>query len=567
MAEPHRLATEDLPPVRCHRLAAHRLPEDAAILLFERLSATMPTAPAALLDSSDHARTTAPARSRRSILAFSAGPHALEVHHRDGMTVEHHPDHPEVPRHRLPGGFFAWLREAWPHTGSPPADETPHDDVHHPGPFQLGWVGWLGYELRREVGSPDHGPTKTEADHRGAPASTGAAGSPEHDDAHLFRATHAVVIDHLSDHVEIQSLGEDPAWQGLVGRALQECTAGRPADSAPTDAPATDSRTDSPAASRADAPPPLQGLQVRDGRQAHLAAIAEAQREIYEGNTYEVCLTTAVTGRAAVSAVDPVALFRRLRAANRAPFTQLLRLGPIGRGPTPAEDRGHDGAGPRRGVDIVSTSPERYLSIDVAGTVRSEPIKGTRPRGGDPRTDRALREDLAAHPKDRAENVMITDLVRNDLSIHAVPGTLRTERLCAVETYPTVHQMVSTVSARISPEVPRADVVAAAFPPGSMTGAPKISTMDILHRLETGPRGPYSGVAGYFSSTGAADLSVLIRTLVISAQGDDVAGLHLGLGGAIVADSDPEAEWEEVVTKSAGVLGALGAEFPHPEQP
>ncbi|WP_170922726.1 chorismate-binding protein [Nesterenkonia sp. PF2B19] len=215
-------------------------------------------------------------------------------------------------------------------------------------------------------------------------------------------------------------------------------------------------------------------------------------------------------------------------------------------------------------VDVLSTSPERYLSIDVAGTVRSEPIKGTRARSADPQADERLRQELAAHPKDRAENVMITDLVRNDLSIHAVPGTLRTERLCAVESYPTVHQMVSTVSARISPEVPRADVVAAAFPPGSMTGAPKISTMDILQRLETGPRGPYSGVAGYFSTTGAADLSVLIRTLVIAPgrPEEDEALLHLGLGGAIVADSDPADEWDEVVTKSAGVLGALGVEFP-----
>ncbi|MDZ5077525.1 anthranilate synthase component I family protein [Nesterenkonia sp. HG001] len=551
MDESQRTGVGDLPTVHRHRLAA-ALPEDAAILLFERLSATMPTAPAALLDSSDHARTAAPERSRRSILAFSAGPCALEVRHHDGVTVEHHPDHSQQPRRRTEGPFFSWLRQAWPHKGSPAGPAETQGSGEGPAePFQLGWLGWLGYELRREVGSPDLPSPDLPSPERASPEpgprghNVQDAGAPSEapDDAHLFRATHAVVIDHAADQVEIQSLGADPDWRNHVTQlvaAIATEDAVVPASPAPH----------------------LREMRVRDTRREHLAAIAEAQREIYDGNTYEACLTTAVTGLAAAAEADPMALFRRLRATNRAPFTQLLRLGPGRRDPAP-EGEGRPQA-ERQGVDVVSTSPERYLSIDVAGTVRSEPIKGTRPRGEDPEADVALREDLAAHPKDRAENVMITDLVRNDLSIHAIPGTLRTERLCAVESYPTVHQMVSTVSARISPEAARADVVAAAFPPGSMTGAPKISTMDILQRLETGRRGPYSGVAGYFSTTGAADLSVLIRTLVISAQAqDDVVGLHLGLGGAIVADSDPEAEWDEVVTKSAGVLGALGAEFPH----
>ena len=202
------------------------------------------------------------------------------------------------------------------------------------------------------------------------------------------------------------------------------------------------------------------------------------------------------------------------------------------------------------------------------GTLVTEPIKGTRPRGADPESDAALARELAESVKDRAENIMITDLARNDLSRYAVPGTLATTRLCAIESYPTVHQMVSTVTARLQPGVPRADAVAAAFPPGSMTGAPKISTMDILEELESGPRGVDSGVAGYLSADGAADLSVLIRTLVVVHGAEGAGGegpvtrLSLGVGGAITSDSVPEQEWDEVRTKARGVLGVLGADFP-----
>lgn len=541
MTAPRSADVGDPPPVHRQELRSPSvLPEDAAMLLFARLAAARPEAPAALLDSSDHARTSAPERSRRSILAFSCGEHALEVRHRHGVTLEHRPGAAQAPLRRHDGGFFPWLSRAWPHTGGAPhshgtsaqdpAQDPPRQGAHEP--FQLGWIGWLGYELRRELGSPD------------LPAAAPGSARPADDDAHLFRATHAVVLDHAAGRAEMQSLGADEAWQREVEQAWAEVLASP--EASPQTAPATGEDGDQPSQDLH-----IRDLSVRDSREDYLAKIAAAQREIYEGNTYEVCLTTAVTGRAPAEQVDAVALFRRLRQANRAPFTQLLRMsGGVDRLPA---------------VDVISTSPERFLSIDVGGTVRSEPIKGTRPRSTDPQTDEALRRELATHPKDRAENVMITDLVRNDLSVHAVPGTLRTERLCAVESYPSVHQLVSTVSARISPEAPRADVVAAAFPPGSMTGAPKISTMDILQRLESGPRGPYSGVAGYFSTTGAADLSVLIRTLVVSrgsGVGGDQAGLHLGLGGAIVADSDPAAEWEEVVTKSAGVLGALGVEFP-----
>lgn len=442
--------------------------EDAAAELFGALLEILGEAvPAALLDSSDHARSPAPARSRYSILAFSRGAGAQVV--------------------RLDSAAFEWLAEHWPHRG-----QTEYDDASEPGvpraAFQLGWVGWIGYEGQ----------------------------------AQLFAATHAVVIDHHTGVAEIQSWGQDPGWVSLVTEAM---AADPPAEEGPTR---------------------LDALAVRDSRGDYLDKIRAAQEQIREGNSYEICLTTAISGEFSGS---PWAGYRRLREKNRAPFTQYFRL--------PA---GHHGAA----AAILSTSPERFAAITEDGTVRSEPIKGTRPRGQTPESDEAQRTDLANHAKDRAENVMIADLVRNDLSIHAVPGTLRTERLCAVETYPSVHQMVSTISAQLAPEVLRARALSDAFPPGSMTGTPKISTIEILAELEGVPRGAYSGVAGWFSSTGACDLSVLIRTAVLTRGTADTWAFHLGLGGAITADSVPEAEWEEVITKSGGVLGALGAEFPQP---
>lgn len=436
--------------------------QDASAELFDALLDVLGgTVPAAFLDSSDHASSPTPERSRCSILAFSYGPGAEVV--------------------RLESGSFEWLAQRWgsdaavmTHEGGAAAGPVPLSD------FQLGWVGWIGYEQQ----------------------------------AQLFAATHAVVVDHHRGVAEIQSWGEDAHWVSLVEKAI---TAG--------------GRREAPQSQ-------LRELSVRDSRSAYLEKIQAAQEQIRDGNSYEICLTTAVTGELYG---EPWAAYQQLRARNRAPFTQYFRI---------------------PGAAVLSTSPERFVSIDAEGVIRSEPIKGTRPRGSTPELDQQQLIDLQEHPKDRAENVMIADLVRNDLSIHAVPGTLRTERLCAVETYPSVHQMVSTISAQLEPGVPRTRALADAFPPGSMTGAPKISTMEILARLEGVRRGPYSGVAGWFSTTGACDLSVLIRTAVLEQRAPQTWGFHLGIGGAVTADSDPQAEWEEIVTKSRGVLGALGADFP-----
>jgi anthranilate synthase component 1/para-aminobenzoate synthetase len=176
--------------------------------------------------------------------------------------------------------------------------------------------------------------------------------------------------------------------------------------------------------------------------------------------------------------------------------------------------------------------------------------------------DAELRRDLETSLKDRAENIMIVDLLRNDLSHFAIPGSVTVSRLCAIESYATVHQMVSTVDAHLRPGAPRAEALAAAFPAGSMTGAPKISTMDILDQLEAGPRGIYSGAIGYFSLNAATDLAVVIRTLVVNPDDDGGRTLSLGVGGAITADSVADDEYEEIRTKAFGVLSTLGADFP-----
>ena len=211
---------------------------------------------------------------------------------------------------------------------------------------------------------------------------------------------------------------------------------------------------------------------------------------------------------------------------------------------------------------MLFRSPERFLRVGADGRLRAEPIKGTRPRGQDAAADAALRDELLASEKDRAENIMIVDLMRNDLSRLAVAGSVTVPRLCVVESYATVHQLVSTVDAQLLPDASRAEAVAAAFPAGSMTGAPKTSTMAILDELEAMPRGAYSGAVGYFSLNGAADLSVVIRTLVITPSPDGGLALSLGVGGAVTAGSDPDAEWEEVRTKAHGVLAALGSDVP-----
>jgi aminodeoxychorismate synthase component I len=273
--------------------------------------------------------------------------------------------------------------------------------------------------------------------------------------------------------------------------------------------------------------PPLSGVLDAD---RHAKAVAEIQARIAAGDVYQACLTAR---REMAFGGDPFALAVALRTLNPAPFACLLQL---------------------PDATLVGSSPERFLRVGLDRWVESRPIKGTRPRSDDPARDRALRAELAGSAKDRAENVMIVDLVRNDLGRVCEVGSVHVPELFAIEPYQTVFQLVSTVRGRLAPEVDALDAVRAAFPPGSMTGAPKRAAMRLLARLEPDRRGLYSGAFGYVDARGGCDLAVTIRSIVISG-----GRAYVHSGGGIVADSEAGAEWAEAADKARALEAALAA--------
>ncbi|MBB6571811.1 aminodeoxychorismate synthase component I [Kribbella sandramycini] len=261
-------------------------------------------------------------------------------------------------------------------------------------------------------------------------------------------------------------------------------------------------------------------------RAAYLAAIGRCMTALEAGETYEVCLTNRVR----LPAVnDPFGFFCWQRATNPAPYAAFLRYGELA---------------------VASSSPERFLTVDGAGWAECRPIKGTAPRDADPQADQIAAKALAEDEKTRAENLMIVDLIRNDLGRVSDPGTVQVPQLMQVESYRTLHQLVTTVRGRLRAGVSAVDAVRACFPPGSMTGAPKIRTMELLDELEPSARGVYSGALGYLTLDGRADLSVVIRTAVLTP--DETV---IGAGGAIVLDSDANAEYDEMVLKATAALG------------
>ena len=273
-------------------------------------------------------------------------------------------------------------------------------------------------------------------------------------------------------------------------------------------------------------------------RAVYEAGVQTIRRRIAGGEIYQANLTrrleTSFDGQ-------PWERYRRLRTGDPSLFSAYLDLGPS---PLTGQPRA-----------ILSASPEPFLTVDRAGVVSTDPIKGTRPRGRDRAEDRALACELLASAKDRAENVMIVDVLRNDLGRVCRPGSVRVPRLCRLERTVAVQHLVSTVTGRLAQGNDAFDLLAASFPGGSITGAPKIRAMEILEGLEPVRRGPYTGALGWIGPDGAMGTSILIRTFVA-----DGRRLTLHVGGGITWGSEPGAEWEETVAKARGPLSAIGGE-------
>ncbi|TPW74897.1 anthranilate synthase component I family protein [Schumannella soli] len=375
-------------------------------------------------------------------------------------------------------------------------------DAVPPLAFRLGLVGWLGYELRGET-------TGAAVPHRNV---LGAG------DLAAFLVVDRAAVVHPDGSAELIALGT--AWDPGLGAWRDDLAARLRVD--------RDTASAHPLPGPIAAPPATAVRVTSDAD--YLAQVRACQAAIHDGEAYQLCLTTEVRVDARP---DPLELHRRVRAASPTHHGALLRIGD---------------------TTLVSASPERFLTVTPAGFVETSPIKGTRPRSADPAADARLAVELLASDKERAENLMIVDLMRNDLTRIGDPGSVEVTQLLEVESYAQVHQLVSTVRARLRPGLDAVDAIASCFPAGSMTGAPKRRATEILDGLENRARGAYAGAFGYLGVDGAADLAMTIRTIVLDAAG----GARVGTGGGITALSVPEEELEETRVKAAPLLAALG---------
>lgn len=368
--------------------------------------------------------------------------------------------------------------------------ETPPSDL--PFDFAGGVVGYFGYEFRGGV----------------EPLASFAT---THPDAQFILADRFVATDHHSGisyaiHVATEVEGAAvEAWMDEIERL---------------------------ASIPSPAPPAGDGERVRfslrHSRQDYLQRIGRALDHIRDGESYEVCLTNRLHTD---TRPDPESLYRTLRAMNPAPYAAFLEF---------------------PGLSVLGSSPECFLKLDQLGNVTAKPIKGTIRRSDDPIKDHALAAQLRTSEKDRAENLMIVDLLRNDLGRVCELGSVHVPELMEIESFATVHQLVTTISGRLAPEHDFIDCLLAAFPGGSMTGAPKTRTLGIIEELEEAPRGIYSGAIGFLSANGAAEMSIVIRTIVM-----DGKGCSIGAGGAIVAASNPTAEYDEIMLKARALIEAI----------
>jgi para-aminobenzoate synthetase len=461
--------------------------EPSTEALFERLFGDAEHA--FWLDSAD-----APTRlAQRSFLGTSAGAGrcVLEYDVESGTALRHGADGESSERASI---FDLLDREISKHAIEPPPADLP------PG-LMGGFVGYLGYELKADCGSPNV--------HRS-----------DMPDAVMMLANRLIAVDHVRGRTHVVALcrgdeAEAERWLDQAEAAVRETLATPPEPAAPL-----------AAAGGRDASHVR--FRCGRGREQYLTDIARSQAELAAGESYEVCLTDQISTDASP---DPFDLYRLLRRRNPAPFAAYLKLGEMA---------------------VVSSSPERFLSVDRERRVEARPIKGTTSRAADPERDAALKAELTEDEKTYAEHLMIVDLLRNDLGRVCEVGSVSVPELMIVEDYATVHQLISTVSgvldaARTAPECARA-----CFPGGSMTGAPKQRTMEIIDDLEEEARGVYSGAIGWFGVDGSMDLSIVIRTIVMRP-----GRTTIGAGGAIVMQSDPEDEFDEILLKARAPMATI----------
>ncbi|MDG4765753.1 chorismate-binding protein [Solwaraspora sp. WMMD406] len=452
------------------------------------------------LDSS----LVAAGRSRFSFLGDASGPLSEVLTYRVGAGAV------DVvragrPVRSEPGGIFDVLdRRLARH-------RLPDDDL--PFDFAGGYVGYFGYEAKADCGA----------------TTTHRAATP---DAVWIFADRLVVVDHQEGRTYLVAVSDGPVervaaghWIAATTERLRGLVADRPASMS--------TRAPGPVFDQVDRdggrPDVRQWVRLSRTRPEYLVDVECALVELRRGESYEICLTN----RLHLPRVDdPLAYYRLLRRGNPAPHGAYLRLG---------------------AVSVASCSPERFLRVERDGQVRSSPMKGTAARDADPRRDDELRRSLTTSAKTRAENMMIVDLLRNDLGRVCEIGSIEVPRFMVTESYATVHQLVSTVGGRLRPDVSAVACARVCFPGGSMTGAPKLRTMEIIDRLEHEARGVYSGALGYFGLGGGADLSIVIRTAVTTEHGTTI-----GTGGAIVLDSDPAEEYAETMLKARALLTAYG---------
>jgi para-aminobenzoate synthetase len=519
-----RLNRPSVPPRRCKRRSA----ADSDVRLLSRTLQGEPDAERLfekLFGSEDFAfwldsASTSTKLGENSFLGSSMGPCRL--------VLEYDVEQGRIARHDATGvveengSFFEVLdRELEDRAIEPPQDPD-HGLVG-------GFVGYLGYELKGDCGA-------TNAHRSDVP------------DAVQMLANRAIAIDHVRHvtHVLALAKGDEPEaqqWLELAARELEDALAAEPAAMQPNGTPPTaaaETQTAPAAEPAAIAPsgtpihPPKTPVVFRPGRgrEQYLADIARCQSALGAGESYEVCLTDQIHTDAEP---DPWTLYRCLRRSNPAPFAAYLKLGELA---------------------IVSSSPERFLSVDRNRRAMARPIKGTAPRSADPEQDEATRKELAEDEKTFAEHLMIVDLLRNDLGRVCEVDSVRVPELMAIEQYTTVHQMISNVVGTLEPGRSPVDAVRACFPGGSMTGAPKLRTMEIIDDIEREARGVYSGAIGYFGLDGVVDLSIVIRTIVLR-MGGDVKSTTIGAGGAIVMQSDPQEEFEEILLKARAPMAAI----------